>query len=66
LKRAKIRSWIPTGAEIKNDCAGKGQQQITAPLISAVSGYQSAVRLHEQQSLSTEAEEYPLLEAATK
>jgi hypothetical protein len=30
-ERTQIRSWIPTGLETKNDCAGEDQQQITRP-----------------------------------
>jgi hypothetical protein len=31
LQRTKIWSWLPTGPETKNDCAGEGQQQLTEP-----------------------------------
>jgi hypothetical protein len=30
LERIQIWSWVPTGPETKNDCAGEGQQHITA------------------------------------
>jgi hypothetical protein len=33
LGRTKIWSWVPMGPETKNDCAGEGQQQITALLL---------------------------------
>jgi hypothetical protein len=32
LETAKIWSWVLIGPETKNDCTGKGKQQITALL----------------------------------
>jgi hypothetical protein len=29
LRRIKIWSWVPTGSETKNDCAGEDQQQFS-------------------------------------
>jgi hypothetical protein len=39
LERTKIWSWIPTGPETKNDCAGEGQEEITALLGTVVSSH---------------------------
>jgi hypothetical protein len=36
LERTDIWSWVPTGPEAKNDCAGEGQQQSTAMLCYAM------------------------------
>jgi hypothetical protein len=38
LKRTKIWSWVPTGPETKNDCAGEGQKEFAAMLRSGFKG----------------------------
>jgi hypothetical protein len=55
LGMKKILPWVPTGPESKNGSAGEGQQQITALLRTAVSGWQSVASEIGQEPLRTEA-----------